>query len=374
MCRRRNGLNSIAAAPNSRAKERVKLAKPFPLLRALGSGALAVILAAGAFWAGRVTVISPEIPISAPEPSSVAAANRTLGRNLKVPLAIEWTRANLPSPVTGIVTGLSDATQTIDEGDIVIQIDLSPTFAIAGDVPLTRSLSSGSQGADVETLQAYLARDGVLAPGDVDSRFGISTRRAVRQWQTDRGLRATGSIEAGTFLALQELPATISFSEGVGLGRVLTQGADMVDVIDPLPRLSSPLVESQRFLVGDLPVEIQLDEIGLSFQGVRYDIAADGTIALIVDGTPYLDCGARCASELEPGIDQLINASIELIPATDGVTVPITAVVIDQTDAASVVMANGDRRPVQLGIQDGKHIVVDGVEPGEMVRVFGTDA
>ncbi len=58
------------------------------------------------------------------------------------------------------------------------------------------------EGDDVSFVQYRLAQLG-YAPGAIDGRIGPATRKAIRQFQTDRGWPATGEIDARLLAALK---------------------------------------------------------------------------------------------------------------------------------------------------------------------------
>lgn len=70
----------------------------------------------------------------------------------------------------------------------------------------------GEEGEDVKVLQEQLAKAGYEV--SVDGDFGLSTEKAVKAFQTDRGLEADGIVGALTYKALvgRELPVSRSMS------------------------------------------------------------------------------------------------------------------------------------------------------------------
>ena len=64
---------------------------------------------------------------------------------------------------------------------------------------LTRQLESGMRGADVASLQTYLATDATLYPqGLVTGYFGFLTKSAVSNFQSANGLPAVGRVGPAT--------------------------------------------------------------------------------------------------------------------------------------------------------------------------------
>jgi peptidoglycan hydrolase-like protein with peptidoglycan-binding domain len=68
---------------------------------------------------------------------------------------------------------------------------------------VTRDLSVGSRGEDVECLQHHLMEDGFLKIGGATGYFGAMTKAAVIEWQKKRGINASGyfgSISRASFI------------------------------------------------------------------------------------------------------------------------------------------------------------------------------
>jgi PT repeat./Putative peptidoglycan binding domain. len=74
------------------------------------------------------------------------------------------------------------------EGDVLMEVDGRPVFALEGTVPMHRTITPGAKGADVRQLQRALRRLGyrVRASGEFDR----TTADAVRRWYAKKGYRA----------------------------------------------------------------------------------------------------------------------------------------------------------------------------------------
>jgi peptidoglycan hydrolase-like protein with peptidoglycan-binding domain len=99
----------------------------------------------------------------------------------------------------GTITGLPESGQQFHRGQTLFSIDNKPTSLMYGALPAYRRLTTGSEGPDVlqleQNLQA-LGYDGFT----VDDEYTSNTAEAVEQWQEDRGLSETGSVELGQVL------------------------------------------------------------------------------------------------------------------------------------------------------------------------------
>jgi peptidoglycan hydrolase-like protein with peptidoglycan-binding domain len=110
-------------------------------------------------------------------------------------------------------------------------------------MPIT--ISEGSSGAAVLLAQYELCRDLYLGgPADVDGAFGSRTDQAVRQYQSDHGLTADGTVGAATWAAmLAEHPDPPVVKSGSG-GTVVRSLQHFLN--QALPS-ATPLVEDGSF-------------------------------------------------------------------------------------------------------------------------------
>lgn len=65
----------------------------------------------------------------------------------------------------------------------------------------TTRVASGNQDGTVRSAQAALNQQG-YSVGSVDGQWGPNTQSAVRQFQADRGLTQSGTLDAATLAAL----------------------------------------------------------------------------------------------------------------------------------------------------------------------------
>jgi peptidoglycan hydrolase-like protein with peptidoglycan-binding domain len=104
---------------------------------------------------------------------------------------------------SGTVTWAPDEGATVKRGGSLLRVDGAAVSLMYGATPLYRPLSLGvSDGADVRQLESNLK---ALGHGDdltVDDEFTSATAQAVRDWQDDRGLPETGSVDAGQVVFL----------------------------------------------------------------------------------------------------------------------------------------------------------------------------
>lgn len=95
--------------------------------------------------------------------------------------------------INGGYNGLVDRTKYYERGMKIIQKDVKPTTPTS-NIP-TSVLKKNAKGPDVEKLQKLLC---VVVDGD----FGNGTLRAVKAFQSSRGLKADGIVGKATWEAL----------------------------------------------------------------------------------------------------------------------------------------------------------------------------
>lgn len=93
------------------------------------------------------------------------------------------------------VTKVRVAGEQLEEGGLLLEVNGRPVFALSGAQPMYRALRPGTTGADVEQLEAALARLG-YDPGPVDTMFDVGTQMALAKFYEDRGYAAQGPTAA----------------------------------------------------------------------------------------------------------------------------------------------------------------------------------
>jgi peptidoglycan hydrolase-like protein with peptidoglycan-binding domain len=98
---------------------------------------------------------------------------------------------------SGTITWLPDAGTTLQQGDVVAEVNQTPVILLYGTLPAYRTLSYGSEGADVAQLEADLVALGYDPDGTVtvDEDYDWYTYLMVQRWQTASGLDDTGRVD-----------------------------------------------------------------------------------------------------------------------------------------------------------------------------------
>lgn len=153
-------------------------------------GTAVIALGAGIFAGTRITSPADAIArTAAPEASEVTVPveARTLNSEVVTRGDVSAAGAVDVTPETGgletppIVTGqVPEVGAEIAEGAALLEIVGRPLIALAGELPMYRSLRPGMSGPDVAQLEVTLDRLG-LDPGEVDDEYTLSTGNAVAE-------------------------------------------------------------------------------------------------------------------------------------------------------------------------------------------------
>ncbi len=97
--------------------------------------------------------------------------------------------------------------------------------------PISSSLDIGSTGADVSTLQTFLAQDtSIYLQGLVTGYFGSLTSAAVKNFQNKYGISAVGRVGPQTMAKINELIANGGFGNG-SMGGTTSMGPGQAPAI-----------------------------------------------------------------------------------------------------------------------------------------------
>ncbi|AEE44253.1 peptidoglycan-binding domain-containing protein [Cellulomonas fimi] len=334
---------------------------------------VAVALAAG-WWAADATLRPPQVADRELPPATYAVVEGTVGETLDVSAEAVWAAHPVAAlDRAGKVTSVDVAPgDVLEQGDVLLTVDLVPVTVAAGDVPAFRALTSGLEGPDVRQLQQLLADLGHLRSAP-DGRFRASTTAAVRSWQKASGRPVTGEVPLGDVVFVPGLPARVVLADGVAVGRSVGAGDAAVSAVEPTPTLTVRLAADQRSRVPapGTPVTVDLGD-GRTVVAVTQEprVEDDGTLVLDLrgsDGGPA--CPEPCAVPYAAQA-QRFPAEVEVAPARTGPTVPLAALGSAADGSTFVTRADGTRASVQVVASDGSRAVVDGLRVGDEVRLF----
>ncbi|CAN5243941.1 peptidoglycan-binding protein [soil metagenome] len=193
------------------------------------------------------------------EPKTVSG---TLGYGDAVPVG---------AAAQGTLTWLADVGSTVNRGEPLFKLDERPVVVLYGPVPLYRTLREGVAGVDVKQLGENLSALGYTG-FTVNNNFAAGTAAAVRSWQTDLGLAATGSIEPGQVVFT---PGPVRVAEHLARVGVSTR-ADGGETV--LSYTGTTRLVTVELKVADQALAVQGGKVTVTIPGGK---SVNGTIAKI---------------------------------------------------------------------------------------------
>lgn len=200
----------------------------------------------------------PPSLISSTEATTVKVSSAQFDDARSVTLAVSLGESStVTSPVSGTITGTSaGAGAVIDSGGTVFDVDAKPVLALHTDVPLYRTLSSGTRGPDAAGLNAALRRLGYGAPdSDWMTWDTIAAYNALADSEGAARITADSgwSIGPESFVWLPADSVTVKQSS-IAVGRQIAAGADLfttaaIPLKATLPTSATDLVAGDRTLI-----------------------------------------------------------------------------------------------------------------------------
>ncbi len=274
-----------------------------------------------------------------------------------------------PIETQGIVTKRHDKGTVVDAGEPLIWIGNKPVTLATGDTPLYRTLelqgtkkSKHMTGEDVRQLQEFLLSQGADDKErlEADGIFGISTKRAVKEWQKAQGLEETGTIDR-TQLVFHPTSVRIDNEPQIGANFSDLQVTEKAQEVKA--RFDS---KSRAFLSigGTVSVEAGDETISGTITGVETVIGDDGN--------QQLEATVETSTPLPEGTERVKVVSTRTV-ADDVLHVPVRAVLALAGGGygLEVETSNGvELRAVELGsvVDDSVEISGDFAE-GDRVTV-----
>lgn len=330
------------------------------------STALLVAVASLGFWAGMNAVMPPELPVAKGQIPTYQVAEGVVERSIDLPVAASWsTTRTLFANAEGVVTTVPHAAGAgAVAGDIVASVDLAPIIVAEGSVPMFRTLRRGDRGPDVAQLQQLLRLAGLLE-GPADGAFGPLTEAAVRRWQGSTGAQSNGVVGPGSLLFVEGLPARLVVVPNVG--DRISAGSEFVHLLTDRPIFVASVTASQRAeLRTGMTVSI-VGPLGEEWHGElgSFEAQADGRYSALLSGDL---CGDECDGIAVDG-ETALSGSIALVPETRGIVVPISALEEQPSGAMAITLLQGATVPVRIVAAADGFAVVEGIEPGEVIKL-----
>lgn len=357
----------------------------------IGTAALLLVAAAVAGW---LLVAPSDDDVAADRTPSydVASVER---RDLRVGtrLSGRWGYgAQQPIPVraVGTVTWLPPAGERAAVGDVLMRVDNRPIVLMYGETPAYRAMDAGTSpeppppagprdgkkqpapppkpatppsiGPDVEQLERGLGMLG-YSGFTVDEEFTSGTAAAVRAWQEDLGLPATGRVALGDVVFLpgpiRLHPSPDALGRGVSDTSVQQSGTE---------QLVTAEVEDADWAEAGARVEVTLPNQKTVPGRVVAVGSTDGDSEFGGMGTQQVTIRLQQDyPRVGPGQVEVTYVSAR---RRNVLVVPVTALVALTEGGYAVELADGDYVAVEPGLYaEGVVEVTGDVEPGTQVRV-----
>lgn len=157
------------------------------------------------------------------------------------------------------VTWLPAPGEVISRGQTLYKVNRQPIPLFYGGEPLSRQLSEGVSGDDVQELEENLLALGYANSSNLkaDGSYGTADTSAVKRWQQGVGVPATGIVKPGDVVVL---PGSVRVSElKTSVGATISQGAAVMTATSTTRIVQVNLDASLQALVkeGD-PVEVSI--------------------------------------------------------------------------------------------------------------------
>lgn len=326
---------------------------------------LAVGVGAG-WWAARAftapyVAAPPEI-----QTSDYQVELGSVGKTMPQIAQASWDTTMIArSRAQGTITALAPLDTPITAGDELLTVGLRPVIAAEGSIPSFRDLEAGDTGADVKQLQTAL---GISPSGTVDA----ATEAAVKDWQKAHGFPVDGIVQAQDIVYVPELPARLTFADGVSVGVELGPGMDLLALVAAEPTIILELTPDQ---MGPVPTDANVTVSGGEFGAWE---GAMGPVREVPPGVLHVPlvapdggaiCGSSCIEAIPLGEPTMFAMTIEVIPETTGPLIPTSAIKTDAGPDTTVELTDRTRRTVTIIASSNGLAVVDGVEPGERIAM-----
>lgn len=272
------------------------------------------------------------------------------------------------------VTWLPAQGDVIDRGKPVYGINGVPIPLLFGDQPISRKLTEGVSGHDVQELE-----DNLLALGygggslKADGNFGAADTAAVKRWQQALGAPVTGVVDAGDAVVLPGAAriSTVDATEGGSVG----PGQEVLKATSTTRQVAVQLDATQQ---SDVAVG---NQVTITLPGNRTTpgkVSSVGKVATTPQSGPGSSSGSSTPTVqvLIAPTDPAATGSLDAAPvqvaittasAQNALVVPVTALLATSSGyQIEVVSARGQRHleQVTLGLFD---------DAAGLVQVSGPD-
>ncbi|MGH2722655.1 MAG: peptidoglycan-binding protein [Actinomycetota bacterium] len=261
----------------------------------------------------------------------------------------------LPSTLSGTVTWLPAEGSSIPRGGRLYRVDDQSVRLLYGRLPAWRSMSDGTQGADVEQLERNLAALGFTDGGemDVDGDFDADTADAVENWQEDIGATEDGVVDLGEVVFLEGRRRAGAHETSVGSG--IAPGTPVMTTTSTEQVVTVDLDATQQELARESDaVTVELPD-GTVLRG-RID-----TVSSVAETDPEAEEGADPTVEVTVSLRERGPGGLDQAPVEVGLAVDVARDVLAVPVEALLALAEGG---YAVEVAEGSTTRLVGVETG----------
>ncbi|MEU5993653.1 peptidoglycan-binding protein [Spirillospora sp. NPDC047418] len=276
-----------------------------------------------------------------------------------------WTGAS------GVVTWAPKQGATVKRGGTLLKVAGKPVTLMYGGSPMYRTLRDGMSGKDVRQLEQNLRALG-YGGMTVDDEFTGATEAAVQDWQDDRGLAQSGTVDAsqvvflGGAVRVREVKAPEGKRVGQGQPVLAVAGTKRVVHVDldaDKQDLAKEGAEVSVELPGGKTVRGKIAEVS----GVA-ESTGSGQEKKTTVGVDISIGGAETGR-----LDEApVSVELESERKKDVLSVPVEALLALREGGFGVEVVDETGRrlvPVEVGAFGGGRVEVTGVREGAKVGV-----
>lgn len=322
---------------------------------------------------------------------TVAVVEGEVRNVVTLPGTMRWPTQEIHAPgITGTVTSTnSTGIAVIDEGDILLSVDLRPVRVAVGAIPMFRDINSDSFGLDVYQVRRFLCSqvpdECHEGQGNDSQKYDNELRRVIRAWRSLNWQLRDDTIHSTEILFMPELPATVVVDTEAG------------SEVAPSETFLRRFVGEPVFTVrvgGNVPQQIGATTSATVQLGTRSwdatlhsrpppESAGDDTGSVTGESTDAWYelrapsggplCG-DCADVTVVEDETAISVAVELVPHTEGPAVPMSALGHDGADGSFFVVdaQTAERIRVEVLARHDGIAIVRGVDVGSVVRAIGS--
>jgi peptidoglycan hydrolase-like protein with peptidoglycan-binding domain len=296
------------------------------------------------------------------------------------------------SGVSAQVTWLPAQGDVIDRGKPMYRVNGVPIPLLFGDEPISRKLTEGVSGHDVQELEDHLL---ALGYGDsrnlkADGNFAAADTAAVKRWQQALGASVTGRVNQGDVVVLPGAARVSSLD--VTQGGSVARGQEVLKATSTTRQVAVQLNATQQsnVAVGNkvtitLPGHRTTPGTVTSVGKVATNLPGAGSSSGSSSSSPSSSSSTPTIQVLIAPTDPAATGSLDAAPVQvaittasvkDALVVPVTALLATSAGyELEVVSANGQRHlePVTLGLFDDAAGLVQvsgsGIQAGQRVVV-----